>query len=221
VIGRRTTRRLRSAAVTMRRRSRWLRYPTDTSGQWSIVYVLDAEVARVRSCVVALITRDQPVYLGRRSPPRAFYPDLWDLFAAWLAWGTSVGCVLTSYYMSTRVLRQSIEQVDTDKMYDQSPGGFYSRRTAILNVAGGWLCLVGSVFMGIFVAYTGRCVITKKPASSPTSTRAQKPEGEQGYIPPPPHLDRNQHLRCRMLLLPPTRTPSNSCSAYTCCCLEI
>ncbi len=80
----------------------------------------------------------------------------WLLFVAWLAWGTSVGCVLTSYYMSNRALRLSIEQVDTDKIYDQSPGGLYSRLTAILNAAGGLFFLIGIVFMVVFVAYNFR-----------------------------------------------------------------
>ena len=34
----------------------------------------------MRDCVVALIIRDQRILLGRRSPTRDFYPNVWDLF---------------------------------------------------------------------------------------------------------------------------------------------
>ena len=80
----------------------------------------------------------------------------WTLLASWIAWGTSVACVLGSFYASQRALRRAIKQVDEDKIYNQSPGGFYSSLTASLNALGGILFLVGVVFIVIFVAHNLR-----------------------------------------------------------------
>ena len=75
------------------------------------------------------------------------------LLAAWIAWGISVTCVLISYYFSQRALRKTIQQIDDNKIYDQSPGGIYSHITSILNAAGGVLFLIGVVFITIFAFF--------------------------------------------------------------------
>ena len=38
----------------------------------------------------------------------------WALFAAWIAWGFSVTCILVSYYASQQALRKTIKQIGVD-----------------------------------------------------------------------------------------------------------
>lgn len=78
------------------------------------------------------------------------------LLTSWIIWGISVLCVLASFYFSQQALRKTISQLDADKIYEQSPGGWYSRLTAILNALGGVLFLVGVVLIVIFAAYNLR-----------------------------------------------------------------
>ena len=74
------------------------------------------------------------------------------LLWSWIAWGTSVTSVLASFYCSQQALRHAVDQVDAVKVYDQIPGGVYSRLTALLNAVGGLLFLAGVVLMVLFVA---------------------------------------------------------------------
>lgn len=76
----------------------------------------------------------------------------WALLVAWTAWATSVACVLASYYFSQQSLRRAIHQVDTEEIYDQVPGGLYSKITNILNALGGILFLVGVICVIFFAA---------------------------------------------------------------------
>lgn len=76
----------------------------------------------------------------------------WALLSAWIAWGFSVTCVLASYFVSQIALRHAIKQVDDNKIFEQSPGGIYSKITAVLNAFGGLLFLLGVVLMVMFAA---------------------------------------------------------------------
>jgi len=78
------------------------------------------------------------------------------LLVSWIAWGISVTCVLTSFFFSQQALRRAIGQVDTGKIYEQVPGGLYSRLIAILNALGGLLFFVGVVLIVTFVSYNLR-----------------------------------------------------------------
>ena len=72
------------------------------------------------------------------------------LLSAWITWGASLLFVLASFYLSTQAFRIAITQLDSGDIYKQLPGGFYSRLTAISNITGGILFLVGVVFIVIF-----------------------------------------------------------------------
>ena len=81
------------------------------------------------------------------------------LLAAWILWGFSLFSTLTSFYVSRQALRKAINQVDqaitqadTERIYSQTPGGFYSTLTAILNALGGIFFVSGVVSLVIFVA---------------------------------------------------------------------
>ena len=87
------------------------------------------------------IVGDQPVV----------YPRL--LLASWIVWGISIACVLASFFFSQQALRQTIKQVDEDKIREQSPGGVYSWITATLNALGGLLFLVGVVLIVLFASH--------------------------------------------------------------------
>jgi len=74
------------------------------------------------------------------------------LMGSWIAWGVSVTCVLASFYFSQQALRRAIKQVDQDEIYEQTPGGFLSKLTTVLNALSALLFLVGLVFIVIFVS---------------------------------------------------------------------
>ena len=76
----------------------------------------------------------------------------WALLVAWTAWTISVACVLASYYFSQQSLRHGIKQVDAEEIYDQAPGGSYSKITNILNALGGTLFLIGVISIIYFAA---------------------------------------------------------------------
>ena len=81
------------------------------------------------------------------------------LLSAWAAWGLSITAVLFSFYFSNLALRKTVmqvdatvKQVDAEEAYSSSPGGFFSKVTAVLNAIGGVLFLVGVIFLVIFVS---------------------------------------------------------------------
>lgn len=75
-------------------------------------------------------------------------PEL--LFAAWVAWGASTFCVLVSYYLSHLAIRAAIRQIDQDTLHKKESDGNYSTCTAVLNVAGAVLFLIGVVTITLF-----------------------------------------------------------------------
>lgn len=74
------------------------------------------------------------------------------LLYSWIVWGISVTCVLISFYFSGQALRQAIKQVDAGKIHSQTPGGTYSKLTALLNALGGILFLAGVILIAIFIS---------------------------------------------------------------------
>lgn len=78
------------------------------------------------------------------------------LLGAWIAWGASITFILTSFYTSRQALKKAIQQVDAGQIYDQFPGGWYSRFVAILNTFGGLLFFIGVVLIVFFVKFNLR-----------------------------------------------------------------
>lgn len=74
------------------------------------------------------------------------------LIAAWLAWGSSLLCVVASFQCSNYALRETIRQCDDGSIYTSNPGGWYAPLTRFLNVIGGLLFIGGVAAMLIFVA---------------------------------------------------------------------
>jgi len=75
------------------------------------------------------------------------------LCVAWIAWALSVTSVLASFYFSRLALRRTVAKFDKDleSLYKDTPGGFFTRTTQVLNILGGLLFLTGVVAMIIFV----------------------------------------------------------------------
>jgi hypothetical protein len=76
-------------------------------------------------------------------------PDL--LFAAWILWAASIGCVMISYLLSRQALRKAITQVDAGAIYIRRPGGAMSVATELLNIASGALFIIGVAVVAVFV----------------------------------------------------------------------
>jgi hypothetical protein len=64
--------------------------------------------------------------------------------------------ILASYLSSQRALKSAINQTDTNKIYDETPGGTYSRITAALNILAGVLFLIGVILISLFVVLNMR-----------------------------------------------------------------
>lgn len=79
------------------------------------------------------------------------------LLLSWILWATSIVSVLASYFFSHLSLRYAIKQVDKKMIYDERPGGWYDKVTAILNACGGLLFLFGVIAIAYFVS----CNISK------------------------------------------------------------
>jgi hypothetical protein len=74
------------------------------------------------------------------------------LFFAWIAWGLSTTCVLSSYFMSHLALRRAIKQVDEGTIWKQKAGGSFRTATAALNASGAVLFLVGVCSITLFAS---------------------------------------------------------------------
>ena len=73
------------------------------------------------------------------------------LLGSWSCWGLGVTCALFSFYFSCLSLRKAIKQVDDETIQKQSPGGYYSLLTNILNILGGILFVFGVCFISVFI----------------------------------------------------------------------
>ncbi len=76
------------------------------------------------------------------------------LITSWLAWGLSIVCGLTSYYLSTLAFRRAIDELDSGKEFeDVDPGGHFTRWLNFLNPFSLGFFAVGVVSISIFVTY--------------------------------------------------------------------
>ena len=73
------------------------------------------------------------------------------LLGAWLLWGLSITSILFSFFFSNKALRKTIEQVDEETLYEETPGGHYTGITSTLNVLGGTFFFLGAVALVVFV----------------------------------------------------------------------
>ena len=74
------------------------------------------------------------------------------LVGAWIAWALSAFAVLLSYYLSHMALRVAIRQVDDGTIYKSRPGGVYARFTAVLNISGATLFVLGVLAITLFAS---------------------------------------------------------------------
>jgi hypothetical protein len=112
------------------------------------------------------------------------------LLSSWLCWGSSVACVLFSYFTSTLALRAAIKQTDNHTLYlkSQKLGGRYDLVTKILNFLGGILFLTGVISIVLFVS--SNLMTPKSNLPNPKQpTVPGKPNVGQ-IVPPPPPVPR-------------------------------
>jgi hypothetical protein len=74
------------------------------------------------------------------------------LLGAWVCWGFSVGCVLTSFYFSHLAMRLSQKQWSSGERDYKKLGGIWNKATLTLNPLGGGLFLIGVLSMIFFVS---------------------------------------------------------------------
>lgn len=75
------------------------------------------------------------------------------LLFAWLCWGLSVTCTLSSYYTSTLAMQRAVRQTDDKLIYWELAGGWLNQATKALNFAAGILFMIGVVLIVVFVSY--------------------------------------------------------------------
>jgi len=75
------------------------------------------------------------------------------LLAAWVCWGLSVTCTLSSYYTSSQALRRAVAQTDDKLIYLELAGGRFNQVTKALNFSAGLLFALGVVSIVVFVAH--------------------------------------------------------------------
>jgi hypothetical protein len=77
----------------------------------------------------------------------------WLLYSSWTCWGLSITVVLASYFSSQKALRDAINAVDRNEIYDRTAGGLFSTVTDWLNASSGLLFSIGVILMIVFVAF--------------------------------------------------------------------
>ncbi len=75
------------------------------------------------------------------------------LFGSWISWGLSMLCVLVSFFCSQKALSKTVEQVDRERIYSETPGGRWTCAVDFLNVLGGLFFIVGLVSAIVFMGY--------------------------------------------------------------------
>ncbi len=78
------------------------------------------------------------------------YP--WLLYSAWVVWTVSLSTTLFSFSSSQKALRKTIDQLDKDKIYIETPGGCFDKITSFLNSLSGFLFISGVILALIFIA---------------------------------------------------------------------
>lgn len=77
--------------------------------------------------------------------------DTYAFLAAWICWGTSVSCVLASYFTSAQALQKAIKQTDDRGIYIEPRGGLCNLVTQILNGSSGFFFLGGVAAIAKFI----------------------------------------------------------------------
>lgn len=98
------------------------------------------------------------------------------LLGAWICWGVSVTSVLFSFLASNLALRRAISRVDAEETYAERVGGNFDLVTAILNVLGGVLFLVGVILIALFVWYNLEAINVRQKQTISTPVTAAPPE---------------------------------------------
>lgn len=75
------------------------------------------------------------------------------LMTAWVCWGLSVSCTLTSFYTSSCALRKAVKQTDDKEIYLKLQGGMSNLITMVLNPVSGLLFFAGVISMVVFVKH--------------------------------------------------------------------
>lgn len=73
------------------------------------------------------------------------------LTGAWTVWAISAAAVLFSYYFSVLALRRAVKQLDSQKIFQERPGGAPHIVTMVLNATGGVLFVIGLILIIMFV----------------------------------------------------------------------
>lgn len=74
------------------------------------------------------------------------------LLVAWMSWALSSFAILASFFASHLALRVAIRQCDDGSIYQQTPGGIFSKKmTRNLNAVGAVLFVAGVCFMAAFI----------------------------------------------------------------------
>lgn len=110
--------------------------------------------------------------------PGAIHNSSW-LLIAWLSWALSSLAVLASFFASHLALRLAIKQCDDGSIYNQTPGGIFSRVTRNLNALGASMFVVGVCFMAGFVysnLSTRDVIHVRQEAKSTNSTAIKTTE---------------------------------------------
>jgi hypothetical protein len=107
------------------------------------------------------------------------------LFSAWVTWGLSTFCVLSSYYLSHLAIRKTIRQIDDDTLHQGKPGGRYRDATALLNAAGAVLFLLGVCAITLFANANLKTkgVSNAKSQESTATTAAPPASASSGSTP--------------------------------------
>ena len=71
------------------------------------------------------------------------------LYLAWLCWTVSISISLVSFYVSQLAYDKALQQIDTDVIYTETPGGVYTGIIFKLNTVNGLIFLLGIVFMAL------------------------------------------------------------------------
>ena len=75
------------------------------------------------------------------------------LYLAWSCWVISVSLSLISFYISQFAYGKALQQIDTNTIYSETPGGKYPGMIFVLNTLNGMVFLLGVIsilLVGVF-----------------------------------------------------------------------
>lgn len=101
------------------------------------------------------------------------------LFVAWCLFVLSLSCVLGSELFGIAANKKAVNQVDLGKIYEELPGGIFSKLTTAMHYLSTVFLIAGLFFIIIFV-YINMEVKNVKTNTNPTksSTKAVSPKSE-------------------------------------------